>query len=98
RRARAWRAREVIEKHIAALGGRDALAKLSSRHSTGTVTLSTGMGDLSGSVESSVKSPNTSRALMKIDTTAVGGPGAMVVEQRFDGTKGWVLNSLQGYM
>jgi len=94
--ARAQTADEVIEKHIAALGGREALGKLTSRHSTGAVTLSTGTGDLSGSFESYIKSPNKTRALMKIDTTPLGGPGVMVVEQRFDGTKGWVLNSLQG--
>jgi outer membrane lipoprotein-sorting protein len=94
--APAQTADEIVEKHIAALGGRAALGKLNSRHSTGTVTFTTGMGDLSGSFESYSKSPNKTRALMKIDTTAAGGPGAMVVEQRFDGTKGWVLNSLQG--
>ena len=38
--ARAQTADEIIEKHIAALGGRPALTKLVSRQSTGTATLS----------------------------------------------------------
>lgn len=87
---------EVIEKHIAALGGRDALGKLTSRKSTGTVVLGTAGGDLTGPYEGYAKAPNKTRASMKFDTTAIGGPGEMVIEQRFDGTNGILLNSLQG--
>jgi len=94
--ASAQTADEVIEKHIAALGGRNALGKLTSRHSTGTVTLSTPMGELSGPFEDFDKPPNKHRTSVQLDTKPVGGPGLMVVEQKFDGTKGWVLNSLQG--
>jgi outer membrane lipoprotein-sorting protein len=94
--ARAQTADEVVEKHLAALGGREALGKLTSRHATGTVVLTTPAGDLSGPFESYAKAPNKMRISMQIDTTAVGGPGTMTVEQKFDGTKGWMLNSLQG--
>lgn len=93
--ASAQTADEVVEKHLAALGGREALGKLTSRKSTGTVTISTQGGDLSGPIETYAKSPNKSRAYMKLDLSAVGA-GEMTVEQRFDGTAGYMLNSMQG--
>lgn len=94
--ARAQTADEVIDKHIAAIGGRDALSKLTSRKSTGTVTLGTPAGNLTGPYEAYAKAPNKTRAVMKLDTTPVGGPGEMIIEQRFDGNAGYLLNSLQG--
>jgi hypothetical protein len=36
--ARAQTADEVITKHIAAIGGRDALTRITSRRATGTIT------------------------------------------------------------
>lgn len=86
----------AIEKHLAAMGGREALAKLTSRKSTGTITISTAGGDLSGPVELSSKAPNKSRAYTELDLSAMGMAEKMILDQRFDGTKGWVLNSLQG--
>ena len=44
--ASAQTADEVIEKHLAAIGGRAALAKLESRLMIGTITLSTLGGDV----------------------------------------------------
>ena len=85
----------VIEKHLAALGGRQALAKLTSRKSTGTVTLSTPGGPISGTIETVLKAPNKSRLLMTLDLSAVGA-GTMTVEQRFDGTTAYAVNSMQG--
>lgn len=87
---------EVIEKHLAALGGREALAKITSRKGVGTVVLGTPNGDLPGSVEMYAKAPNKSRAVIKLDLSAMGMPEPMVIDQRFDGTNGWALNSLQG--
>jgi outer membrane lipoprotein-sorting protein len=87
---------EVVEKHLAALGGRAALAKLASRKSTGTVTFTTPGGDLSGPIEIDLKAPNKSRAHITLDLTPLGGPGQMVVEQKFDGTVGRATNSMQG--
>jgi outer membrane lipoprotein-sorting protein len=94
--ARVQTADEIIDKHIAALGGRPALAKLVSRHATGSVTLSVQGNDLSGTYEAYAKAPNKTRVVLKIDTTAVGGPGDMVIDQRFDGVAAVVMNSLQG--
>lgn len=89
-------AEAAIEKHIAALGGRDALLKLTTRKSTGTITIATAGGDLSGPVELYSKAPNKSRAYTELDLSAMGMAEKMKLDQRFDGTTGWVLNSLQG--
>jgi len=94
--ARVQTADEVVEKHIAALGGRAAIGKLTSRRATGTVTIATPAGDLSGPIEITAKVPNKTRAVMELDLTALGAADKMVVEQKFDGTAGWTLNSLQG--
>lgn len=87
---------EVIEKHLAAIGGRAALAKLQSRQMVGTITLSlpTG-GEVTGSVEALNAVPNKARTLIKLDLTALGA-GPMQIDQRFDGTSGYVLDSMQG--
>ncbi len=93
--AAAQTADEIVEKHLAAAGGREALGKLTSRHSTGTIAVSAGGADISGTVEAFAKAPNKVRLVMKLDLTAMGA-GEMTVEQRFDGTTGWTLNSMQG--
>jgi outer membrane lipoprotein-sorting protein len=85
----------VIDKHLAAVGGRAALGKLTSRKSTGTITLTTPGGDVSGTIETVAKAPNKVRALMTIDLSSVGA-GSMIVEQRFDGSSGMTMNSMQG--
>jgi outer membrane lipoprotein-sorting protein len=87
---------DVIEKHLAAVGGRAALAKLTSRKSTGTVTIDTPNGSLPGTIEIYAKAPNKTRAYMTLDLSALGVPDKMVVEQKFDGAAGWTLNSMQG--
>src|SRR5215471_1573918 len=94
--ASAQTADEVVEKHLAALGGRAALGKRTSRKSTGTVTVSTPNGDLTGPFESFAKKPNKSRVHLTLDLSAVGGAGSMELDQRFDGTNGVILNSMSG--
>jgi hypothetical protein len=86
---------EVIEKHLTALGGRAALAKLESRLMVGTITLSTPGGEVSGPIEALAARPNKQRTLIKIDLASVGA-GEVTVDQRFDGTNGYMLDSLQG--
>jgi outer membrane lipoprotein-sorting protein len=86
---------EIVEKALAAAGGRAALGKLKSRYATGTVALSTPLGELPGNVEIWNEAPNKSRNVMKVDLSA-GGLGMVTVDQRFNGEAGYVLDSLQG--
>lgn len=93
--ARAQTADDIVEKYLTAIGGRAALAKLTSRSMSGTITLSTPAGDISGPVEILSQQPNKSRTLITMDLSSFGA-GQMVFDQRFDGTSGYVLDSLQG--
>jgi outer membrane lipoprotein-sorting protein len=86
---------EIIEKHLAASGGRAALSKLTSRVSTGTISLTTPVGELKGTIDLYQKKPNKTRTLVKIDASAIGG-GQIVSDQRFDGTNGYVIDSFNG--
>jgi hypothetical protein len=94
--AAAQSADEIVEKHLAALGGREALAKLTSRKATGTVVFTTAGGEFKGPIELYNKAPNKARALIKLDLSAVGAPEPMVIDQRFNGTVGHTSNNLQG--
>jgi outer membrane lipoprotein-sorting protein len=87
---------EIIEKHLAAVGGRDALGKLTSQKATGTMTIATPNGDLTGPVEMLSKAPNRARVYIQLDLTPVGMSDKMVIEQKFNGTAGWMMNSMQG--
>jgi hypothetical protein len=86
---------EVIEKSIAALGGRAAHAKIKTRRMTGSIVLGTPAGDIKGSIEVTNAMPNKTRSVIKADLTALGA-GELTVDQRFDGSSGYVLDSLQG--
>jgi len=86
---------DIIEKSLAAMGGRAALEKITSRTMAGTVTVSTPAGDISGPIEVIAQAPNKSRTLITLDLSSFGA-GRMVVDQRFNGTSGYVLDTLQG--
>jgi outer membrane lipoprotein-sorting protein len=86
---------EIIEKHLAATGGRAALGKVTSRVSNGTIALTTPVGELKGTIDLYQKKPNKTRTLVKIDATAIGG-GQITSDQRFDGTSGYVIDSFNG--
>lgn len=94
-RAQAPTAEDLVAKYLQALGGTEALGKLTSRRATGTVTVSTPAGDISGPIELLSKAPNKVRASMTMDMSAMGA-GQMEIVQRFDGTTGMMSNSLQG--
>lgn len=87
---------EIIEKHLAATGGRAALGKLTSRRATGTVSIGTPAGDLGGPVEMLAKAPNKIRVHIAIDMSPMGMTDKMIVEQKFNGVAGWTVNSMQG--
>jgi hypothetical protein len=86
---------DVIEKHLAAMGGRAALGKLTSRTVNAVITLSTPGGDVSGSLESYNKVPNKARTVIKIDLSSFG-VGQVLQDQRFNGTTGYAIDTLNG--
>ncbi|MGE5360675.1 MAG: hypothetical protein ACM3NQ_16790 [Bacteroidales bacterium] len=86
---------EIIEKHLAAIGGRAALSKLQTRTATGTVSVSAGGAELAGTVDLYLKAPNKSRSYIKIDMSQFGA-GEMVQDQRCDGKTAFSTNSIQG--
>src|SRR5215475_4772660 len=86
---------DIVEKHLAALGGRAAMEKLKSRSMKGTITVSTPVGDLTGAIEILNQQPNKQRTFTQLDLSAVG-LGKMIQDQRFDGTSGYVIDTMQG--
>jgi len=86
---------EVIEKHLAAMGGRAAMSKITTQIATGTVTISVQGNDLVGALEVYHKAPNKARTYFKLDLSALGA-GEMTVDQRCDGKTAYASNSMQG--
>jgi outer membrane lipoprotein-sorting protein len=95
RSASAQTAEEILEKSITALGGRAAHAKLKSRSMSGTITIATPVGEVQGTIETLNAAPNKQRTLVKADLASFGA-GLLEVDQRFDGSNGYVLDTLQG--
>jgi outer membrane lipoprotein-sorting protein len=62
---------------------------------TGKMTVSTNGAELPGTIEVLSQAPNKARSLVSMDLTAVGA-GSMTIDQRFDGTTGFVMNSMSG--
>jgi hypothetical protein len=93
--ARAQTADEVVDKTIAALGGRAALGKITSRTTSGKISVTTPAGNIPGTVEVYNQAPNKVRTLISLDLSALGA-GAMTLDQRFDGTTGFAMDSMQG--
>ena len=84
---------EILEKTITALGGRAALGKITSRLASGAITIATPVGNVDGTVEITYAAPNKMRTLTK---ASVPLAGQLVIDQRFDGKTGYVLDSLRG--
>lgn len=93
--ALAQTADEVIEKSIAAMGGRAAHEKIKTRVTTGELSIGTPAGDIAGTVEMYGTAPNKQRTVIKADLTAFGA-GQLLIDQRFDGTTGYAMDSMQG--
>ena len=93
--AQAQTADEIVEKHLAAIGGRAALSKATSQVVTGTVLVSAQGADIPGSIEATHKAPNKARTLIKLDLSAFGGT-EMTIDQRCDGKTAFASNSMQG--
>ena len=93
--ALAQTADEIVEKHLAAMGGREALEKIRTRVSTGTVTVETAAGPIPGTVEAFARRPNKSRTLVTLDLSSLGA-GKIINDQRFDGSAGYVIDTFNG--
>jgi hypothetical protein len=93
--ASAQTADEIIEKSIAAMGGRAAHEKIKTRVATGEISIGTPVGDIAGTVEMYGAAPNKQRSVIKADLTNLGA-GPLVIDQRFDGTVGYAMDSMQG--
>lgn len=82
-------ARTVIDRHIAAIGGKEALTKHSSIHLKGTISMPS--NGISGPLEVFAAKPN--KTLTKI---TLGGIGEVL--DGFDGTVAWSINPMTGPM
>ena len=78
---------QVIEKSIAAVGGRAALEKVSSIRAVGALEIPD--FQLKGSIELSQKSPNKSLQVVTLD-------GMEAQREGFDGTVGWATDAQNG--
>jgi carboxyl-terminal processing protease len=81
--------KDVIEKYIAAIGGEEALLKVSSRVSTGTVEI-VAMG-VTGTAELFEQAPNQSALILNIE-----GLGTM--RNTSDGKSHWLQDPLRGVL
>ena len=71
------------------------MEKIKTRSMAGDISLTTPAGDIPGTVEITNAAPNKSRTVIKADLSAFGA-GPLIIDQRFDGTSGYVLDTLQG--
>ncbi len=79
----------IMERHIQAVGGREALARLKSRVSRGTSTLP--MQSMTGKVVIYEQAPD--KRSMELNVQHMG-----VVQFAFDGTRGWMQHPLMGFL
>lgn len=80
-------ARDLINKHIKAIGGRDAILAHKSMHGTGTVSVPA--SGMNGTIEVFGSAPNLQ--VIKIN---MGGIGE--IAEGFDGAHGWSVNPVTG--
>ncbi|MCG3160708.1 MAG: hypothetical protein JMDDDDMK_01777 [Acidobacteria bacterium] len=78
---------EVLDKFVKALGGREAVEKITSRSVKGSFEIEA--MNMTGTLEMAAKAPNKS-------ATKVDIPGFGVVNNVFDGAKAWATDPMQG--
>ena len=83
-------ARSLIDRHVKAIGGRDAVLSHTSQHATGTFSVPA--QGLVGTVEI-FGAANPNRAALKVNV-----PGLGEIASGFDGAHGWSLSPLLGPM
>ena len=79
--------KELLERHVKAIGGREAIVAHSSRRATGTMSIPA--SGMEGTLEIIQAKPN--KSLMRITL-----PGVGTMEEGFDGTHGWSINPVTG--
>jgi hypothetical protein len=82
-------ARAILDKHVAAIGGRQAVLSHKSTHATGTLSMPA--AGVTGAVDVYGAQPN--RTLLKV---TLGGVGEVL--EGFDGTHGWSISPMTGPM
>jgi hypothetical protein len=82
-------ARSILDRHVEAMGGRDAVLRHKSVHARGTLTMPA-MG-MSGTLEVYAAAPN--KSLLKVSLDGVGE-----VMEGFDGTHAWSISPMTGPM
>jgi hypothetical protein len=80
-------AREIINKYIKAIGGRDAILAHKSMHGTGTVSVPA--QGMTGTIEVFGAAPDLQ--VIKISMSGIGE-----ITEGFDGTHGWSVNPMTG--
>ena len=79
--------RAIIDRHIAAIGGRAAIVARTSTHATGTVSIPT--AGMTGNVDVYAAKPD--KSLLRI---TLGGIGQ--IEEGFNGAVGWSMSPMTG--
>lgn len=78
---------EILDKNVKAMGGKEAIEKITSRSSKGTFEIEA--MSMSGNLESVAKAPNK-------NAVAINIPGFGAVNNVFDGEKGWASDPMSG--
>jgi hypothetical protein len=82
-------ARSILDRHVEAIGGREALQRHRSTHVQGTLSMPS--AGITGSLDLYAARPN--KSLLRV---SLGGVGE--VTEAFDGTNGWSVSPLTGPM
>ena len=82
-------ARSIVDRHIAAVGGKAAILSHSSTRATGTFTVAS--AGMTGSIEVFAAKPD--KSIVKITI-----PGVGEVVEAYDGKNGWTLSAMTGPM
>ena len=82
-------ARTILDRHIAAIGGKEAVLSHSSTKATGTFSVAS--AGMSGSLEVIAAKPD--KSMVKINI-----PGVGEILEGFDGKNGWTLSPMTGPM